>query len=183
VSHGLANRAFVFYRTGMDAPVEKETKLEREEYDFFLIGILIKGGQGVIELIAGIVTLFIPLNAVVRLADHFTEVELAKDPDDYIATHLFDFAHSLSVGMKEAVALYLLINAVIKIFLAIALLRGKKWAYPTALAALGLFIAYLFYRLYLHPSILLSLAILLDALVLFFILVQYRRVLKGTNPR
>src|SRR6185437_15196311 len=115
-------------------------KEEREIFDLFRIGVLIKAGQGVIELIAGVFLFFIPLDAIVRLADHFTEVELANDPADFIANHLADFAHTLSVGSKDFAVIYLFLNGVIKLGLAAALLTGKRWAYPVAMGALGLFV-------------------------------------------
>lgn len=165
----------------MDIEEELQSEGGQKTYDLFRIGVLVKAGQGVIELVAGIFAFLIPLNAITRLADRFTEVELAKDPSDFVANHFAEFAHSISVGSKDFVAIYLLLNGVIKIVLAIALLSGKRWAYPVALVVLGAFILYLFYRLFLHHSLLLGAATLLDIVVFYFIWHQYSFVRKETK--
>jgi uncharacterized membrane protein len=161
-----------------------ETKREeREILDLFRIGVLIKAGQGLIELVASGFLFFIPLEAITHIADRFTEVELARDPDDFVATHIADFAHSISVGAKDFAVIYLLLNGLIKLVLAIALLTGKRWAYPVALPALATFIVYLIYRIYLHHSPLLAVAALLDVTVFYFIWREYQIVLRKEGTR
>ena len=160
-----------------------ETEKENAElYDLFRIGVLIKAGQGVIELIASAFVFFIPVGAITRLADHFTEVELAKDPDDFIANHLVDAAHSISIGMKDFAALYLFLSGAIKLALVFALLSGNRRAFPVALAVFGAFILYLLYRVWLHHSPILALATLLDMAVFYFIWREYGVVRKREAP-
>ncbi len=166
----------VVYRGHMEGQQTK--KEEREIFDLFRIGVIIKGVQAVIEVIASAFIFFVPLHAITRLADKFTEVELAKDPDDFIANHLAGFAHNISLGMKDFAAVYLLLNGLIKLVLVIALLSGKRWAYPVALIALGGFILYLVYRIYLHHSPLLAIATLLDVVIFYFIWHAYALVRK-----
>lgn len=172
----LGVNTLLFY--GKSMQVMETKKEQREIYDLFFIGVLIKAGQGVIELIAGAFLFFVPLSAITHLADRFTEVELANDPQDFIATHVTDFVHGISGGSKDFAVLYLLINGALKLSLAVALLTGKRWAYPVALPLLGAFILYLIYRVYLHHSPLLTVAVFLDIAVLYFIWREYLIVKK-----
>ncbi len=157
----------------MEPTLSSTQKEDAEVYDFFRIGVVLKGVQGLSELVSGLLIFFIPLGSFVAFADHFTDIELAKDPSDFVAIHLAEFVHHLSVGTKDFTTAYLLINGVIKLGLAVALLSGKKWAYPVALVALGGFITYLFYRIYLHHSPVLAAITLLDILVFYFIFREY----------
>jgi uncharacterized membrane protein len=55
----------------------------------------------------------------------------------------------LSTGTKVFAAVFLLWHGVIKVGLVWALLRKQWWAYPLAIVAFGLFLAYQVYR-YFH---------------------------------
>ncbi|HVX91121.1 MAG TPA: DUF2127 domain-containing protein [Candidatus Paceibacterota bacterium] len=149
------------------------TTEERTVYDFFRVVVFLKGAQGIFELFAGLIVALIPLRAIVALADHFTEGELATDPDDFIATHLHDYAHALSISSKEFAAIYLLLHGIVKLGLALGLLSGKRWAYPAALGVLGLLILYQVYRIWLHHSLLLTGGTLFDCVVFYLIAREY----------
>jgi len=154
-------------------PAPAETSADRTVGDFFRVVVFMKGAQGIFELVSSILVALIPLRTIVALVDHFTEDELFNDPDDFIATHVHDFAHSISLGGKEFAALYLFLHGVVKLGLAIGLLSGKRWVYPVALAVMGLLILYQIYRIWLHHSLLLTCATLFDCFVFYLIGREY----------
>lgn len=110
------------------------------------IGIIIKGIDGVMELLGGVLVLVVKphLDAITQFV---TQHELSHDPHDFIATHVISYSHSLEHGSTLFAALFLLSHGIIKIVLVVSLLRNKLWAYPFALFTLGLFIAYQLYRI------------------------------------
>lgn len=184
IGSGRPWRYFTVYTSHMEQPlVPLDTSEERTVYDFFRIVVFMKGAQGIFELFAGTIVALIPLRAIVALADHFTEGELAGDPADFIATHLHDYAHTLSLSSKGFAAVYLLLHGVVKLGLAIGLLSGKRWAYPAGLAVMALLILYQTYRVWLHHSLLLTCATLFDCVVFYLIAREYYIVeTEGKKP-
>ncbi len=150
-------------------------KLKEEQIHFlFKIGVVIKGIDGALEAIAGF-ALFFTSTAVLRnLVDWLTAGELQEDPTDFVATHVVHFFQHLSVNTKYFAAIYLLVYGIVKIGLVAGLLRGKLWAYPTALIVLGLFLAYQIYRFSHTHSLLLGFFSLIDLAILVLIWRDYR---------
>lgn len=140
----------------------------------FKIGVVIKGIDGVLENVAGIALFFTDRAALRSLVDWLTAGELQEDPTDFVATHLVHLANHLSLGTQYFAASYLLGYGLVKAGLAAGLLRGKLWAYPTALIILGLFLGYQIYRLSHTHSLGLGLVSLLDAVILILIWRDYR---------
>src|SRR5437899_7974030 len=112
----------------------------------FAVSVFIKGVDGVLETIGGILSMFVDPKALSSLVISFTAHELSEDPDDWFATSLRHAVHSLSSDTKLFVSVYLVAHGLIKFFLVAGLLREKLWAYPTALWFLGIFLLYQLYR-------------------------------------
>ena len=107
-------------------------KLKEEQIHFlFKIGVVIKGVDGALEAVAGVALFFTSTAALRRLADLLTAGELREDPTDFVATHLVAFFHQISINTKHFASVYLLIYGLAKMGLAVGLLRGKLWFYPT----------------------------------------------------
>jgi uncharacterized membrane protein len=139
----------------------------------FRIGVVLKGIDGTLEAMAGFALFFASPAALRNLADWLTQGELREDPGDFIATHLVGFFHHLSISTKHFASVYLLIYGLSKVGLATGLLRGKLWAYPTAVAVLGLFLCYQIYRLVHTHSLGLGLLSLVDLAILAVIWRDY----------
>jgi uncharacterized membrane protein len=90
-------------------------------------------------------------------------------------------AQHLSLDKKTAASLFLLSHGLVKLFLIIAVLRNKPWAYPAFMIALSLLIAYQSYRLMLLFSIGLCALTLLDAIVLLLTWHEYRYTRKAVR--
>ncbi|MEO7430241.1 MAG: DUF2127 domain-containing protein [Acidimicrobiales bacterium] len=117
----------------------------------FDVGIVLKGLNGLVEVIGGVLLLTLSAGSLNHLAVRLTRAELSQDPDDYIAHHLLrlttDLHHTQTFG-----AFYLLSHGIVKIVLVVALLRQQRWAYPWMLAFLGAFVVYQLYRMTYAPS-------------------------------
>ncbi|HEY2003713.1 MAG TPA: DUF2127 domain-containing protein [Candidatus Saccharimonadia bacterium] len=133
----------------------------------FEIGIILKGIDGVVEVIGGLLLLVVPASLINSLAVSLTRGELSDDPHDFIATHLLRTAHGLTGTGLWYGALYLLSHGILKIVIVWALLRNKLWAYPWAIAFLLVFIVYQTYRVALDHSLGLTGLTIFDILVVW----------------
>ena len=153
----------------------------------FRISIVLKGIDGVLEIIGGLVVLWISPRVVNSVVAALTEHELSKDPRDSIVTHLLSAFHGLAHGGKDLAAFYLLSHGVTKVGLVVALLCNKLWAYPSMIALLILFIAYQLYRISYTHSLALILLTLFDVFVVWLTWKEYRKKTldeaKGGKPR
>jgi uncharacterized membrane protein len=113
----------------------------------FAIGILLKGLDGVLEVVGGILLLVLSPATIDNLTRALTEHELSEDPHDFLAVHLLHAAGSLTGSSLEFGAAYLLLHGVVKVVLVAALLRDKIWAYPWMIVFLIVFIVYQMYRM------------------------------------
>jgi len=145
-------------------------------HTLFAISIITKGVDGVLEILGGVVLFFVnPLHIgnVVRV---LTQHELSEDPHDVVANYLLNSTHHIARGAQVFAALYLLWHGLVKVGLITALLLRRPWAYPAAILAFLLFLAYQLYR-YSHTHapelIVLSVA---DGIVVVLTWLEYQRL-------
>nr|WP_247647150.1 DUF2127 domain-containing protein [Arthrobacter sp. E3] len=141
----------------------------------FVVGIIFKGLDGVLELIGGALLLFVPPDRLKQLAILVTQPELTEDPDDFIANHILQGAAGLTDHVVFFAALYLLAHGVVKVVLVVALLLDKLWAYPWMIALLVIFILYQFYQLTQTPSLGLAALTVFDILIVVLTWHEYGR--------
>ncbi len=113
----------------------------------FAVGIVLKGLDGVLEVVGGVLLLVVSPTTIDQLGRALTQHELSEDPHDFLATHLLHAAGSLTGSSLQFGAAYLLLHGVVKIVLVSALLRDKIWAFPWMIAFLIVFIVYQIYRM------------------------------------
>jgi uncharacterized membrane protein len=118
----------------------------------FAVGIIGKGLNGAVELIGGLLLLFLTPDQIQHVAVAWTHGELSEDPHDVIATYLLHTANGLTGPAVLFGAVYLLAHGVVKVVLVTALLLNKLWAYPWMIVVLLIFIAYQLYRIVLNPT-------------------------------
>ena len=74
----------------------------------FEIGVVLKGINGLLELIGGFVLLWMGPGTLQHLVARLTQNELSEDPRDFIATHLREAAGHLSANAQLFAAIYVL---------------------------------------------------------------------------
>jgi uncharacterized membrane protein len=141
----------------------------------FEIGIIAKGLDGVVELVGGLLLLFVNPGGIHHLAAVITQGELSEDPHDVIAHYILHTANGLTGSAIFFGAIYLLAHGAVKVVLVIALLLNKLWAYPCLIVVLLIFIGYQLYRIALDPSAGLIALTVFDAVIVTLTWREYRR--------
>jgi uncharacterized membrane protein len=152
----------------------------------FKIGLVLKGLDGVLEVVGGILLLFLSPHAIQHLVRTLTAHELSQDPHDLIARYLVHSTSDLTTGVTVFGAVYLLSHGSAKLVLVVLVLRDKLWAYPWLIALLLAFIAYQIYRLTaVHFSVGLTALTVFDAALVWLTWREYRakRGLRGRAGR
>lgn len=148
----------------------------------FVIGLLAKAVDSVLEIAGGIILAFVnpaQIRGIVRL---LTQHELSEDPHDLVANFLLHSAQHLSTSTKTFATVFLLWHGAVKAALVFGLLREKLWVFPTAIAAFCMFLAYQFYRYsHTHSAWLLVLSFL-DIFVIVLTWLEYRRLGRFRKP-
>ncbi len=145
------------------------------------IGIFIKGFDGLVELIAGLFLLIVQPATIGHWTHSIAQAELGED-HGFIATHVVHYGESLSHGRNAFAITFLLLHGIIKVALVAALLRNKPWAYPFAIVALGLFIAYQAYELVVKPTFGMAFLTVLDALIIWLVWREWNQVKASAAP-
>jgi len=148
----------------------------------FLVGIVLKGLDGVLEVVGGLLLLVVSPSTIDSLARALTQHELSEDPHDFLANHLLHYTGSLTGSTLRFGAAYLLLHGVVKIVLVAAVLKNYLWAYPLLIAFLLAFIAYQLYRLTFAPSAGLVGLTIFDAVVTWLTWREYQRQRARRRP-
>ncbi|MDA3913309.1 DUF2127 domain-containing protein [Oleiagrimonas sp.] len=151
-----------------------DTKKERLFRWAFDVGVWLKGLDGALEVLAGALLLLVSKDQIVRAVHWLIGTDLIENPDGFIAIYFRHLAGKLSVHAHYFAGFYLVGHGVIKIGLVIGLLRDKRWAYPSAVVFLLLFIGYQSYRLTQVPTLLLGALTVVDVVVIILIIHEWR---------
>jgi uncharacterized membrane protein len=142
----------------------------------FEVGVLLKGIDGVLEIVGGVLLLVVDPNQLYHVVRLLTQHELSEDPHDLIATYLLHTAGHLSASTELFGALYLLWHGLVKAGLVAALLLRRRWAYPAAMIAFALFVLYQLYRYSNTHSFGLLLLSAVDVFVIALTWLEYQRL-------
>ena len=149
----------------------------------FAVGIILKGLDGVLEVVGGVLLLVVSPTTIDQLSRALTQHELSEDPHDFLATHLLHAAGSLTGSSLEFGAAYLLLHGLVKVVLVVALLRDQIWAYPWMIAFLIVFIVYQVYRMSFAFSIGLMALTAFDVVVVWLTYREYGKQRAVRMPR
>ena len=153
----------------MTAIEPRHTLLDRT---FFTV-LILKGLDGVLELVGGILLLFVTPGQIGALAKLLTQHELSEDPHDLIANSLLHYTSGLTGSATLFGAVYLLLHGAVKVVLVWAVLTNHLWAYPWTMAFLAVFIVYQSYKFVVAFSWGLLLLTLFDIFVLILTWREY----------
>jgi uncharacterized membrane protein len=153
---------------------QQEQQEEKRIRTYFFVSVFLKGLISAIEVIAGVVVLFVPITYFASLVLRYAQGELIENPNDFIATNLASLAHQFSIASSIFIALYLLSRGAIKLSLVVALFKNQLWAYPSSLVVLGLFVIYQIYQISATFSPLIIALTIFDFVVMWSIWREYR---------
>lgn len=140
----------------------------------FEIGIILKGLDGALEVIGGLLLLLVSPQTINNIALSLTRGELSEDPHDFIATHILNTAHGLTGSGLLFGSLYLLSHGIVKVVLVVAVLKNKLWAYPAIIVFLLIFIFYQIYRVVLDQSVGLTALTIFDCVIVWLTWREYQ---------
>lgn len=139
----------------------------------FEYGIILKGIDGALELLAALFLLFIKPSQIQGFVTAVTQKELLDDPNDMVANFLVHSTQGIHSGTVTFAVFYLLVHAAIKLIAVFGILRNKLWAYPFSLITLSLLILYQLYDLVVQFSIGMLLLTLFDIFIVWLIWREY----------
>ena len=151
---------------------------EKRIHQIFVASVLFKGAHALIEIVGGVALYLVSTETIIHTINRFSRDQLIEDPDDWVGTHLLEFARTFSVAEHNFYAFYLLSHGLIKTVLVIGLLREKLWAYPASFTVFGAFIAYQLYRFSFTHDIGLILLSMFDLFVIYLAVHEYRLLRK-----
>ncbi len=140
----------------------------------FRTGITVKGFDGVLETIGGVLFLLFPAAKVNAIVAMLSQHELSHDPHDFIAIHVLRLSEELLSGNKLFASLYLLSHGLTKVILVTALWMNALWAYPLTIVVFGAFSVYQMYRYSHTHSIVLLLLTVFDVVIIYLTWLEWR---------
>ena len=142
----------------------------------FEIGILIKAIDGILEMIGGILLIFLNPYKLNNLLVWLTQHELSEDPRDVVANFMIRLGSKFTISTQYFGVFYLTSHGIVKLILIILLWKRKPWAYPLTIVSLILFIIYQMYRFTLQPSSGLIILTIFDIVMIILTFIEYRRI-------
>lgn len=150
----------------------------------YRVGIVIKGFDGLVELVAGVALLVAP-GTVHWLLSHVAGemYQHHTHTGQFIATYVARLDGDLARSGLVFLIAFLIGHGIVKLALVYCLLQRIVWAYPYALGFLGLFLVYQLYVLVSNPtSIGMWLFTLLDVVIIWLVWGEWRD-LRETQPQ
>jgi len=145
----------------------------------FDIGIIIKGIDGLAELIGGLVLLISP--HLVHTTLVAIGVEAGRSTGHvhhFVAQYVARLDDQLAASGLVFLIIFLLTHGIVKIALVVCLLKKIIRAYPIALAILGAFLVYQVYVFVRGPSVSMAIFCLLDAVIIWLVWREYKLLLR-----
>jgi uncharacterized membrane protein len=141
----------------------------------FQASITLKGLDGLLEIIGGVLLLGANPARVNAWIARLTQHTLSRDPHDFIATHLLHMAHQFNAEAIYFGFFYLVSHGLAKVILVVALWLNRMWAYPAMIILLFLFILYQLYRMTFAPTWWLIWLTVFDAIVIWLTWEEYKK--------
>jgi uncharacterized membrane protein len=140
---------------------------------FFELGILIKGIDGGVELVAGLLLVFLSPGAINRAIFFLVQGELREDPTDLVANLLVHTTRS-AIAAKVPASVFLIVHGIVKLALVGGLATNRLWSYPAAIVVFAGLTAYQLYQLSQQYSLFLGVVTILDVIVVLLVIVEFR---------
>ncbi|OLR89655.1 DUF2127 domain-containing protein [Actinokineospora bangkokensis] len=143
----------------------------------FRLAVVLKGADGVVQLLGALVLIAVPPSLITGAANAVITRDLLGDHNGTLAHHLSRAAADFADGSTRTFAIcYLLLHAVVKLGLVVALWREVVAAFPVACVVLLAFVAYEVARAVRTGSVGLAVFGALDLLVVALVWREFRRL-------
>lgn len=142
----------------------------------FEVGVLLKGIDGILEIIGGFLLMFLNPDRLNKLVVLLTQHELSEDPRDKISRYMIDLSAKFTVSTQNFGVFYLISHGLIKLILVIFLWKRKIWAYPITIISFVLFIIYQLYRYTIYHSTWLIVLSVFDVIMIILTFIEYKRI-------
>lgn len=139
-----------------------------------MAAVLVKGLDGLLETVAGILVVLLGPVGIYNLILKVTAPEFDLHPASRALHAVRHGAANFAHTSGRIVIVWLLAHGIIKLALAIELLREKMWIFPVAVAVLSGFVGYMAYRLVGHWSPWLLAFALFDTITVVLVLNEWR---------
>jgi uncharacterized membrane protein len=149
--------------------------MRRILHRFFEVGIIIKGVDGGLELIGGLLLVSLPPAAINRVVLFFVEGELKEDPTDLVANLLVQTTRS-AIEVRVPASVFLIAHGIVKLVLVGGLATNRLWSYPAAILVFAGFTIYQLYQLSQQYSMFLEVVTILDVVVVLLVIAEYRHM-------
>lgn len=148
----------------------------------FEAGLLVKGFDGLLEIIGGMAMIFISPDTAGNFVRLLTVHEISEDPADVLANLLVSLSRDYSASLQAFMVIYLLTHGLVKIIMVYLLQKRQLWAYPASIGFLVIFTVYQLYRFAYGHSALMMLLSLLDAVIIWLVLEEYKQIRNNAAP-
>lgn len=134
-----------------------------------------KGIDGAVELVGGVLLLFLSPNEIWRVIYFLIQGELIEDPTDLVANLILHSAPKI-IQTRFSASTFLMLHGAVKLGLVAGLATNRLWSYPAAIAVFTAFTIYQVTQLAEKYSLFLATVTALDVVIVFLIIVEYRHV-------
>jgi uncharacterized membrane protein len=148
-------------------------------HDSFRVGITLKGLDGLLETLAGLLLLVARPEVLARIVQYIGNSNWLWDVNGYVADHLLQASERLSSGGKMFAAVFLLAHGLAKVILVVGLWFDRLWAYPLLMGVLSAFIVFQMHRYERTHSVTMLVFSAFDALVIYLTWREYQLRLQG----
>jgi uncharacterized membrane protein len=145
-------------------------------HNFYLVSLSVKALNGFFEIIGSIFILASDFSKWPKYINVIFRKELIEDPNDIVANLFIDALGKIDISIQLSSFLYLLSHGLVKLFLVIALLKKKYWAYPLSEVVLFLFIIYQTYLYINNGSIFILFLNAIDIILMALIWLEYKKI-------
>lgn len=140
----------------------------------YQLAIAIKGLDGALEIVLGGIVAVLGAQRFSALLTAWSTPGVGGTPEGHAMRFVRHSANGLAHASTLFVIVYLLVHGLIKLGIAVNLLRGKVWMYPVATVLLAGFVAFMSYRLTTHFSGWLLTFAIFDAVTLALVINEWK---------
>ncbi len=139
----------------------------------FVVILLGKGALGALQIATAAAIFFGLLDVLPALAQSIIAVELAEDPNDFLAARIMALLRTLPETDTTFYTYYFAAHGLLHVGVVVALLVGARWAYPAAIVVLSVFVAYQAFEWLAVGGTMLVVLTVIDLVVIYLTLVEW----------